>query len=505
MARTNWFKKAGVVRDRSLTLGALLERLAAVHGDQLLVDEAGPDGVHLTYRQAADRVARRAGAMAGLIEPGDRVVVATPNGYDAFLLCVAASRAGGIAVPVNPQMTPAEVEHVITDSGATLVIRDADEIGTAAPLAAAVPAAPGDVAAIFYTSGTTGKPKGARLTHKALVAQAQSAAAYPTGLRRDEAVAGLPVAHIMGFAVLLSTAMAGIPVHFLPKFRPDEALDAIESRRATIFIGVPAMYRLMDEAGAEKRDLRCVRVWASGADVMPQDLARKFQGFGATATLPLTGGSVGQAMFVEGYGMVEVGGGVAAKVSPFGLPTPLGDFLGMPLPSYRFKVVGDDGAEVRVGQVGELWVKGPGVLDGYHGDPEATAAVKTADGWLRTGDLVRRGLFGLVAFAGRSKDVIKKGGYSVYAVEVQAALEEHSSVAEAAVLGIADERLGEEVVAAVRLLPGEAASGPELVAFCATRLSSYKVPSVVRIVDDLPRTGTEKVKKSELRSLFEAP
>jgi acyl-CoA synthetase (AMP-forming)/AMP-acid ligase II len=299
--------------------------------------------------------------------------------------------------------------------------------------------------------------------------------------------------------------MAGIPVHFLPRFRPDEALDAIESRRATIFIGVPAMYRMLDEAGAERRDLRSVRVWASGADVMPPELARKFQGFGATATLPLTGASIGQAMFVEGYGMVEVGGGVAAKVSPFGWPTPLGDFLGMPLPNYRFKVIDDDGAEVRVGQVGELLVKGPGVLEGYHGDPEATAAVKTEDGWLRTGDLARRGPFGLVSFAGRSKDVIKKGGYSVYAVEVQATLEEHPSVAEAAVLGVDDDRLGEEVVAVVRLLPGEAASEPELVAFCAAHLSSYKVPSRVRIVAELPRTGTEKVKKSELRSLFETP
>ena len=505
MARTNWLKKAGLIKDGSLTLGALLERLAEVHGDQVLVDEAGRDGAHLTYRQAADRVAERAGAMAGLIEPGDRVVVATPNGYDAFLLCVAASRAGGIAVPVNPQMTEGEVDHVIRDSGATLVIRDPAELGGAVPLARAVPAASVDVAAIFYTSGTTGKPKGARLTHRALVAQAQSAAAYPTGLRRDEAVAGLPVAHIMGFVVLLSLAMAGIPVHFLPRFRPDEVLDAIETRRATIFIGVPAMYRLLDEAGAEDRDLRSVRVWASGADVMPPDLARKFQAYGATATLPLSGASVGQAMFVEGYGMVEVGGGVAAKVSPFGLPTPLGSFLGMPLPSYRFKVVGDDGGEVRIGQVGELLVKGPGVLEGYHGDPEATAAVKTEDGWLRTGDLVRRGPFGLVSFAGRSKDVIKNGGYSVYAVEVQAALEDHPSVAEAAVLGMPDERLGEAVVAAVRLLPGEAASEPELIEFCATRLSSYKVPSRIRIVDELPRTGTEKVKKSELRSLFEAP
>jgi acyl-CoA synthetase (AMP-forming)/AMP-acid ligase II len=506
MARTNWLKKAGLVRAKDLTLATLLERLAGVHDTAPLVDEAGPDGAHLTYAQAAARVETAANAIAARIELGDRVVVVVPNSYDAFVLCLAASRAGGIAVPVNPQMTDAEVEHVIADSAATLVLRDADELADGArPTAtsAARPSpTPDDVAAIFYTSGTTGKPKGARLTHRALVAQAQSAAAYPTGLRRDEAVVGLPVAHIMGFVVLLSLAMAGIPVHFLPRFRPDEALDAIESRRATMFVGVPAMYRMLLEAGAADRDLRSIRVWASGADVMPQELARTFQRFGASVTLP-TGASLGEALFVEGYGMVEVGGGVAAKVSPPGFGSPFGGFLGFPLPSYRFKVVGDDDREVRVGAVGELLVKGPGVLQGYHGDAEATAAVLTEDGWLRTGDLVRRGPLGLVSFAGRSKDVIKRGGYSVYAVEVQATLEEHPAVAEAAVLGIDDERLGQQVVAAVRLLPGEAASAPELISWCTHRLSAYKVPAVVRIVETLPRTGTEKVKKSELRSLFD--
>lgn len=502
MTRMNWFHRARLLTDRRVTLGVVFDRLAAIHRDRHLVDD---EGTKLTYRQAAARVAELAGGIAAATEPGDRVVLAVPNSYDALLLCAAASKAAAIAVPVNPQMTDAEVDHVIADSGATLVVRDAGEVlGTAPPLAAPrVEADMGDVAAIFYSSGTTGKPKGARLTHRALVAQAQSAVAWPSGVRRDEAVVGLPVAHIMGFLVLSSLAMAGVPVFFLRRFRPDRALDAIEQRKATMFVGVPAMYRLLLEAGAEERDLRSVRVWASGADVMPPELARRFQRMGATATLPVLGRSVGQALFVEGYGMVEVGGGVAAKISPPSIiPSPFEDFLGVPLPSYRFKVMGDDGREVALGAVGELWVKGPGVLEGYHGDPEATAAVLTDDGWLRTGDLVRRGPFGLVGFAGRSKDVIKRGGYSVYAVEVQAALEGHRAVAEAAALGIPDERLGEQVVAAVRLLPGEAASEPELIAWCRKRLADYKVPARVRIVADLPRTGTEKVKKSELRSLF---
>lgn len=501
----NWMRRAGLVRSRDLTLGNFLERLAAVHGDRPLVEEAGPTGVTYTYREAADRVAALAGGIAAAIGHGDRVVLSMPNGYDMLLACLAASRAGGIAVPVNPQMTPAEIDHVISDSGATLVIREPSEVEGARPLDEAIATHPGDVAAIFYTSGTTGTSKGARLTSTALLSQARPAAAYPSGLRRDEAVVGLPVAHVMGFVVLTGLAMAGIPTFNLPRFRPDEALDAIESRRATIFVGVPAMYRLLVEAGAERRDLRSVRVWASGADVMPPELARRFQSFGATVTLPLIQTSVGGAMFVEGYGMVELGGGVAAKILPPGLAGRFGRFLGVPLPGYQVRVMGDDGQQVRIGEVGELLVKGPGVLDGYHGDPAATARVLGADGWLRTGDLVRRGPGGLMSFAGRAKDVVKSGGYSVYAFEVERALEQHPSVAEAAVLAIPDDRLGEAVAAVVCLLPGQAASEPELISFLREALSTYKVPSQVRIVDELPRTGTEKVKKDDLRALFTGP
>ena len=497
-----WLERASLLLRGGFTLGETFDRLAALHGDRRLVEQAEPGVVTYTYVEAAAAVAGFAGGVAQRIEVGDRVVIATPNQYEMFLLSVAAVRAGGLAVPVNPQMSAAEVEHVIRDSGATLVIRTPAEVEGAAPLRKAVPTKAGDVAAIFYSSGTTGRPKGARLTHRALLGQARAGLIYPSCLRRDEAVVGLPIAHIMGFVVVLGLAVAGIPLFFLPKFRPDDALDAIESRRASIFIGVPAMYRLLLEAGAEERDLRSVRVWGSGADVMPPELARRFQRLGATATLPVLDKSVGEAVFVEGYGMVEVGGGVAAKFLPPGLGGPLANVLGIPLPSYRFRVVNDDNKEVAIGQVGELLVKGPGVLEGYHGDPDATRAVLTDDGWLRTGDLVRRGPFGLVSFAGREKDVIKAGGYSVYAVEVQATLEEHPAVAEAAVVGVPDDRLGERVAAAVRLLPAAATSEDELIAWCRERLSEYKVPSVVKIVGDLPRTGTEKVKKADVKALF---
>lgn len=485
---------------RSATLADLAERLAATWGDRLLVTELADDR-RLTYRQAAELVARWSDAVAARSEPGRPVVIATPNGYDQLLLCYAVARAGGLPAPVNPQMRDAEIDYVIVDSGAELVIRDPAELAGLYPVIEPARPRPDEVAALFYTSGTTGAPKGAALTHRALVGQTATAALWPAQLRRDEVVVALPVAHIMGFVTLVGLATAGLPVAFLDRFRPVPVLDAIETRRATGFIGVPAMYRMLLEAGAADRDLSSVRVWGSGADVMPAELARRFKSLGASATLPLVG-PVGEATFVEGYGMVEVGGGVAAKFSPPYLPVGVGDTVGFRLPGYRFRVVDDDDREVGIGGMGELWIKGPGVLRGYWNAPEATAATLTADGWLRTGDLVRVGPLGTVVFCGRRKHVIKTGGYSVYPVEVEGVLEEHPDVVEAAVVGLPDDRLGEVPAAAVRLRRRAAVGPEELVEWAGARLAHYKAPRRVVLVDELPRTGTDKVQKERLRELF---
>lgn len=498
-------ERAALLVRRDATLGTLMDRLERVHGRRRLVEDLD-DGLALTYAQAAKRIRRWSGGIAARTKPGDVVVVNAPNGYEQLLLCLAAARAGTLPAPVNDQMRREEVAHVVEDSGAALVLRSATEVDDAEPLADAHRADPGDVAALFYTSGTTGRPKGAALTHRALVGQAVSAVIWPTRLRRDEAVIALPVAHIMGFVVLLGLAVAGVPTALLGRFHPVRVLDAIESRRATIFVGVPAMYRMLEEAGAAERDLTSVRVWGSGADAMPPDLADRFKKMGATVTLPLLGG-VGEAIFAEGYGMVEVGGGVAAKVSPpFVSSTrsgPLGEALGFALPGYELRVVDEDGQPLPAGAVGELQVRGPGVLKGYWGDEQATAAVLTEDGWLRTGDLARRGPLGLLVFEGRAKHVIKHGGYSVYALEVEQALEQHPDVAEAAVVGLPDERVGEVPAAVVRLRAGSTLAAQDVVAFAEEHLSDYKVPRRVLVVDELPRTGTAKVQKAELISLFD--
>ncbi len=488
-----------VARGKDLTLGVLMERLAAIHGSATAVHEAD-SGFTATFAEAADLVDRWAGAIADRTEPGDRVVVATGNGYRQFLLTLAAARAGRRPAPVNDHMTKAEIAHVEKDSGASLVIRDPDELGEGRHHGPAAAADPRDVAALFYTSGTTGKPKGAELTSHGLIGGMALASIFPRRLGRDEMVLALPVAHIYGFGQLVMAASGGMPVYFFSRFNPVKVLDAIEQRRSTIFAGVPAMYRMLCEAGAESRDLKSIRLWISGADAMPHELSSLFKKLGATAVLPVVG-AVGEAMFAEGYGMVETGGGVAIRISPPLLPTGIGGSVGLPLPGNSWKVVDEQGEPVGRGEVGELWLKGPGVLKGYHGAPEATRNALTDDGWLRTGDLARKGPFGTVNFEGRMKDVIKRGGYSVYAVEVEQTLEEHELVVEAAVVPYPDERDGEVPVAVLRLHDAARLADLDLGTWARDRMSTYKVPArFVQAEDDFPRTGTDKIQRRDVAS-----
>jgi acyl-CoA synthetase (AMP-forming)/AMP-acid ligase II len=486
---------------RRESLGGILDRLAALHGDRRMVTEHGSGRV-LTFRDAAVLVAEWSERLASVIAPGEPVVVATPNGYDQLLLSLAVARAGGLPAPVNDQMREREIRHVVADAGASLVLRRAADVPATKGVVPVTTPEPGDAAALFYTSGTTGAPKGATLTHRSLVGQAAGATMFPAHLRNDEVVAGLPVAHIMGFAAYLAIAIAGVPVYCFERFRAGEVLDVIEERHPSAFVGVPAMYRMLFEAGAARRDLTSIRIWMSGADVMPPELAKEFKRFGATVTLPVIG-AVGEAAFVEGYGMVEVGGGVAAKVSPPGISLGVGDSLGFRLPGYRFRVVDDDDRDVSLGEVGELWVKGPGLLRGYWNAPDATAEALTDDGWLRTGDLVRSGPLGTVVFAGRRKHLIKSGGYSVYPLEVETVLEQHPDVIEAAVVGVPDPKLGELPMAAVRLVPDATVGPAELADWAADRLAHYKAPRRIVVVDDLPRNATEKVRKDQLAELFD--
>ncbi|HJT38360.1 MAG TPA: fatty acid--CoA ligase family protein, partial [Actinomycetota bacterium] len=430
-------------------------------------------------------------------------------------------------VPVNPILKREEVRTLIDLSDATTLIGDPktlqrsvgariegverwlslgpsrgaeDVLAICKRVRKTVPAveAPGDaVVAVMYTSGTTGRPKGARLTNNGLLAMLSPAALQPTGLPFTvrSAVTALPQAHIMGLSASVGLLLGGIANRMLGHFDAARVLDILEREKIDMFIGVPAMYRAMLDAGAEERDLTHVKVWGSGADAMPAALRKKFQNMGRV------GGPV-PALFFEGYGMVELAGVAMAKVVPPGPIDLPKNFAGMPIFPYRVKVVDKDGNDVPRGRVGELCVKGPGVLEGYHKDPSATGAVLEG-GWLRTGDLARIGPLGTVFLEGRQKDVIKVGGYSVFPVEVEEEIRKHPKVSDAAVLAIPDETKGSVVGAAIVPKRGQKLNEDELSRWAKEELASYRRPKRWLLVKEFPRGSTRKVDKKKLVKEFE--
>jgi acyl-CoA synthetase (AMP-forming)/AMP-acid ligase II len=497
----------------SPTLGELPETLARVHGERTLIVEPSTQSEY-----SAQQIDEITNTYAAFIRThtkfGETVVVALPNGVEFFLTCLSVARAGRVVVPVSVSVTPDELAHVVSDSGASLVLTEAlkrERVHLASDDPTndeeSLQTDPQSVAAILYTSGTTGQPKGAELTHTGLLAGVQRLAAIPLHWRDDEVISALPISHIMGFSALLSLMTAGVRTVVFDKFQPIDVLDALESRKSSVFIGVPAMYQMMEDAGASSRNLRSVRIWISGADAMPPALIAAFQRYGASVTLPITGTSLGQATFVEGYGMVELSGGVATKITPPYAGRWLTKPVALPLPGNQLRVVDPSGNDVASGEVGELLVAGPGVFRGYRapGRPQSNLeGAHSTEGWVHTGDLAKKRPFGAVELAGRAKNVIKVGGYSVFAAEVERVLTEHELVDEAVVIALANRRTGEAVGAVLR--SSRMLSAAEITSvehFARERLSKYKVPTEWRVVEEFDRTETGKVRRNTLRQLFE--
>jgi long-chain acyl-CoA synthetase len=441
-------------------------------------------GGALPYEELERRASRAAGALAVRgIRAGDRVAICLPNGWAFVVALLGALKYGATAAPLNPMLTVEERTTILRDLSPALVVTKADLAGPPTPTRTSVSAP----ALILYTSGSTGQPKGAVLSHDALSFANRSWAGPVMRLSPRDIVLGvLPFAHSFGInGALLAPLLAGATVVLLERFSPDAVLQTIEQHRVTVFPGVATMFRrLLDATGFDRERLASLRLAVSGAAPCPWSLTRQWR--------DKTG-----IRILRGYGATEIFRPISYLADDPG-DTP--DAIGRAVPGVVLQIVDEAGRAQPPGQAGELLIKSPAVMDGYLGGPEETASV-LADGWFRTGDLARIDLEGRVTIVGRKKELILRGGYSVSPPEVEAALLTHPAVAEAAVVGQPHPELGEEIAAFVTLHPHAHAEPDELIAHCATSLAAFKCPRHVRVVDALPRSATGKVLKSRLAEL----
>ena len=489
-------------------LASNLANTTLAHADRVAVRV---DDAAMTYRALDEASARVAGLLHERgFKPGDRVGVMMPNVAEVPVVYYGVLRAGGIVVPMNPLLKVREVAYYLGDSGAGLIFAwhtFADEARGGAEqakaesivvdsvsfpdlLASVVPdyevADKGDedTAVILYTSGTTGHPKGAELTHGNLISNTEVSAADIVRARPDDVIfGGLPLFHVFGQTVALNVAVAsGACLTLLPRFDAAHALRIIADHRVTVFEGVPTMYvALLHQPDRADYDTSTLRLCISGGAALPVEVLRGFEeAFGCTV--------------LEGYGLSET-----SPVASFNHPgrERKPGSIGTPIRDVRMRAVDNEGREVPQGEVGEIVILGPNVMKGYWLRPEATAEA-IRDGWFHTGDLARVDEDGYFYIVDRKKDLIIRGGYNVYPREIEEVLYEHPAVAEAAVIGLPHPSLGEEVGAAVALKPGAASTAEELRDYVKAQVAAYKYPRYVWIVDALPKGATGKILKREI-------
>jgi long-chain acyl-CoA synthetase len=499
-----------------MSLARLADEGLEKFGEYTALAFEGREYTNLDQQRAAARLAhalRRLG-----VAEGDRVVVMLPNcpevmqSYGAILKC------GGVIVPVIFLLGEKEVAHILADSEAKVVITSSDllskvegQIGVLPTLRhvllvdgdgdsrtrslgqecagerdafGAVDRGPDDLAVILYTSGTTGVPKGVALSHANLESNARSAASLHELRREDWAVAVLPLSHSYGLTVMNAGHILGTRAALLRWFHPEAVLQTIQDFRAVSMSAVPTMLvYLLNYPDAGRFDTSSMRVWGSGAAPLPVEVVEPFE--------RKFGGKI-----LEGYGLTEASPVVSAhRLSG---PRKLGS-VGPAIPGVEISIQDDDDRRLGVGEVGEVCVKGPNVMAGYYRNPEETARTLRG-GWLHTGDMGRLDEDGFLFIVERKKDLIIRGGFNIYPREVEEALYAHPSVAEAAVIGMKDPLMGEDVLAFVVLKDGQRASAEEIGAFCETRLARFKCPKQIRFVGSLPKSPIGKILRKELRT-----
>jgi long-chain acyl-CoA synthetase len=470
------------------------------------------DDLQFTYAEfdaAAARVAtllERAG-----VEPGDRVGLMLPNTPAFAIAFYGIMYRGAVAVPMNPLLKAREVAYYLSNSGAKALfgtpafadeatagaaevgaqcwlVDDAGLMKLIADLPEHSPVERGDddVAVILHTSGTTGKPKGAMLTHANLSRNCEVSVRTLVETGQDDVVMGcLPLFHVFGLTCGLNgTVLAGGMLTLIPRFDPRKALEVIERDAVTVFEGVPTMYSALLSVAdqAPPGATRSLRICVSGGAALPVQVLADFEKAFGCAVL-------------EGYGLSE--SSPAAAFNHPNRPRKAGS-IGTPIEGVEMRVVDLDGVEVPQGEAGQIQIRGHNVMKGYWNLPDATKETITADGWLNTGDVGRVDEDGYFYIVDRTKDMIIRGGYNVYPREIEEVLYEHPAVAEAAVIGIPHDSLGEEVGAAVALKKGAAVTADELRDYVKARVAAYKYPRLVWLVDALPKGPTGKLLKREI-------
>jgi long-chain acyl-CoA synthetase len=495
------------------SISSLLEQAAADHPEHAALRM---DDLVLSYAQLREAAGRMSALLASLgVEPGDRVGLMLPNVPAFPIAFYGALAAGAIVVPMNPLLKSREVSYYLGDSGAKVVVAWHAAAGEAAKgaadagaqmIAAETPDLSGlladigavlgpsdrgdlDDAVILYTSGTTGRPKGAELTHAGLVRNAEVSRNL-FGVRPSDVIMGcLPLFHVFGLTCGLNVSVAtAATLTLLPRFDPAKALDIMQRDQVTIFEGVPTMYAAMLHLPeADPAQAATLRLCASGGAAMPVEILRAFEEkFGC--------------IILEGYGLSET-----SPVASFNHPDKVrkAGSIGTPIEGVQMRLIDDDWNTVPAGEIGEIAIRGHNVMKGYWNKPEATAEA-IRDGWFRTGDMARVDEDGYYFIVDRKKDLIIRGGYNVYPREIEEVLHEHPAVAEVAVIGIPHPDLGEEVGAAVALKPGASATPDELRAFARERVAAYKYPRQVWLVDALPKGPTGKILRREVHPPEEA-
>ncbi|RUS45733.1 class I adenylate-forming enzyme family protein [Cohnella sp. AR92] len=500
----------------ALSVPQLLERAALSRRDQEAIYDLTR---RMTYGELQTEVAELSSALVTFgVKPGDRVAVALPNWHETVELFFAVAQIGAILVPFNPKYRLHEVRHILMNSGAEVIFvcDEFENVGleqipptirvvtvryrkegalsleqlrmlagqSALPQIAADPNE--DVFCILYTSGTTGTPKGAMLTHRSIV---QSAITIGVGLQStsDDVMMILsPIYHVFGMSVnLMSSIYYRMRAVLVPKFKPADALRLIEQERVTIHHAVPAILNIeLKDENFESFDLSSLRVGITGAASCPPDTIRGVRqrmgmrlciSFGATETGSVT---------TTGYDDPE------SKIM---------DSVGKPLPGTEVRIVDGDRRTLPFGETGEIAVKGFGVLKGYYGMPIPTREVLDEDGWYYTGDLGTMGSDGYICYLGRKKELINRGGFNIYPQEIEGLLQNHPKVLESAVVGIPDKILGEVVCAAVKLRPHLEATQEEIIEYLKSFIAGYKLPGHIVFVSELPATASGKILKTKLK------